>query len=924
MDTAASAGLVGRKRELGELDEFIGAVAEGRRLILEGEPGIGKTALWRAGVERAQERGIRVLAARPAEAEASLSFAALGDLLSDATDEIGGLPEPQRQALRAALLLAVPEGGRTDARALPVALLSLMRRLAAEGSLLVAIDDLQWMDAPTASALSFALRRIESEPIALLGTARPQTSGLRVEGLDRLIVGPLDLSTLGRVLRNRLGTTLPRPVLRRIESVSGGNPFYALEVAQALERRQDRLVGLDSLPLPETLGDAVRERIDALPLDALQALLAVAASSAPTPALVSAVVAADALRCAYDEKVVVLDGDRVRLVHPLLGSVAYAATPAEERRALHRLLAGVVDDPEERARHLANATVGPEEEVARTVEEAARRARARGAAEGAAELAELSVRLTPRLDSEVGIQRRALAGDCYFAAGDAHRANDLLEEVTAAMPAGAARARIFWRLAAVKAAVEGPAAAFAVYQRALDEAGSDVRLQAQIHDRLATWRWIGQGSAAAEPHTRALLDLAERVGEPGLLARALGAQLAIEMAQGRGLDRERYNRMLELERAAPSELGELPGSMLHHLLLWAGVYEEESRERIALFLERARERSDASQILPLWSLGFLDVMTAHWGRALETCAKGLELVEQVGRDALVPAFIALRCLALAHLGRREEAEADAALAIELAQRSGQEIHVLIGRRALALLDLSRGDIAAAYARFEEISKVVERRGDAGAVEWSLPDELETRIAKGDVDDIAWRLEAYEKDGRRTPLPRVLAASMRIHALVADARGREEDAERLFAEALEHHRKVDDAYQLGRTLLALGAVQRRHRYKAEAVRSLTRALELFDQVEARLWAERARAELGRIGGRPSRGGELTATERQVASLVASGKTNAAVAQALHVSPKTVEWNLSKIYRKVGVSSRTELAAKLARRPADPLDELGTRR
>jgi DNA-binding CsgD family transcriptional regulator len=747
--------------------------------------------------------------------------------------------------------------------------------------------------------------------VALLAAARPESTDLKLERFDRLVVDPLGLSALDRILRDTLSIALPRPVLRRIESISGGNPLYALEVARALERRsEEEFIDAASVRLPETLMDAVGERIGALSEEARSALVVVAALSAPTRDPVAALVTAEALRRAEDEHVIVAMGDRIRLAHPLLGSVAYASRSPDERRALHRRLAELVDDPEERARHLANAAASPDEEIAGAVEEAAGRARARGAAESAAELAEMSVRLTPPSGREAALRRRALAGDCHFAAGDAHRADELLEDVVRDLPAGSARARILWRLAAVKASVEGPAAAFAVYQRALEEAGDDVRLQAQIHDRLATWRWIGQGSAVAEPHTRALLELAERIQEPGLLARALGAQLAIETAQGRGLDRERYERMLAFEREALHERGELPGSTLHHLLLtWAGLYEE-SRQRIALLLGRARERSDASQILPLWSLAFIDVMTSNWHETLAGCERGLELVEQVGRDALVPGFVALRSLALAFLGRRDAAEGDAARAIELAGRSGQEIHVLVARKALALLDLSRGDFSAAYAKFEEISKIVERRGDAGAVEWSLPDELEVRMTMGELDDIEMRLHAYEEDGRREALPRVLAGSMRVRALLTDAHGRTADAERLFAEALEHHRQFDDAYQLGRTLLALGTVQRRQRKKSDASRTLSAACERFEQVDARLWAERARIELGRVGGRPTRVGELTATERQIADLVASGKTNAAVAQALHVSPRTVEWNLSKIYRKVGVSSRTELAVRLA--------------
>jgi DNA-binding CsgD family transcriptional regulator len=907
--------LAGRDEEQARIGTFLDAArAAPRALLIEGEPGIGKTSLWRTTVDDARARGFRLLTARPAEAEASLSFSALGDLLADATPAIAGLPEPQRRALRVALLLEDAEG-RTDARALAVALLGLLRRLAEDGPLLVAVDDVQWLDPATAGALAFALRRLETEPAGFLGAARPGSTSFDVDGMERLIVGPLDLSALDRIVRSIHGARLSRPQLHRLEQVSGGNPFYAIELAAALLRREDAKVVPAGIPLPERLTDLVRERLHALPKPARDALLTVAALSAPTPDLVAAATGSqDALDAAVEARVLVLEGDRVRLHHPLLGSVAYADAPTARRRELHLRLAELVSGPEDRARHLASAAKGPDEAVASELEDAARGARMRGAAESAAELAELAVELTPDETGDAVVRRRALAGDCYFAAGDARRAAILLDVVVRDLPPGPERARALWRLAAVKAAVEGPPVAFPLYEQALAEAGDDVRLQAQIHDRLATWVWINQGARAAEPHTRALLELAERIGEPGLLARALGAQLTIELGQGRELDEERYARMLALEQEAPAASVEVPGSTLHHqLLAWASSYEE-ARARIEVFLERARQRSEASQILPLWCSGYVDALTAHWHDALAAVEQGLELVEQVGRDALVPGYLSLRGLVYAHLGEEERARADATLAIDLAARSGQEIHALTARGALAVLDLSLGDTRSAYERWLEIGAAVDRRGDHGIADWWLADELESRIAEGELDEVEARLERYHIDSKRSRRVRFVASQARVRALLADARGDADRALELFREALQHHERFDDEYQLGRTLLALGSVQRRLSRKADARESLSRALGHFEAVGARLWADRARKELGRLGGRPSRAGDLTGTEEQIAVLVASGKTNAEVAKQLHVSPKTVEWNLSKIYRKLGVSSRTELAAKLSRRPS----------
>ncbi|MFL6069449.1 MAG: AAA family ATPase [Gaiellaceae bacterium] len=901
--------LVGRGAEVGRIEQALDAVETvPQAVLILGPPGIGKTALWRFGIERAREQGTRCLLARPAEAEASLAFSGLGDLLDGAIDVLGRRPGPQRRALRVALLLEEAGDEPVNARALSVALLGLLRELACDGPILVGVDDLQWLDPPSAGALRFALRRIEKEPVAFLAAARPSVN-FDFERLTRLTLGPLGLTELDHVVR-RVGMRFPRPVLRRLETVSGGNPFYALELARALARRTEPLLALDALPLPETLTEAVRERIVALPVDAREALVVASALSSPARDLVTAAVGTpDAVAAAVDAHVLALNGDRVRLEHPLLGSVAYALEPPARRRDLHRRLAGLVAGEEERARHLANAADGPDEAVAVVLEAAARNARARGASEVAAELAELAVELTPASEPQAGVQRRALAGDCHFAAGDAHRGEALLEDVAARTPAGVARARVLWRLATVKAAVSGPPSAYPLYLQALEEGRDDLLLCARIHDRLVTWLWIGEGAAAARPHAHALVELAEGSGEAAVLARAIGTVLALDVCQGRPLDDERHEQMLALEREAPDDGAELPGSTLHHqLLTWAGRYEE-SRMRITHFLQRARERSEASQILPLWCLGYVDALSAEWERSLESVARGLELVEHAGRGALLPPYMSLRAIARAHLGEVDGAVTDGELAISLCERSGQEIHVLVTRAALGVLDLSQGDTRGAHSKFADVAVAVERRGESGLGQWWLPDEIEARVAEGDVDEAVRRLTPFREASVTAGLPRFEAASARCAAVVAFARGDQSGALDEFDAAIAHHERVEDDYQLGRTLLALGSVQRRLLRRAAAAETLDGAVKRFESVGAALWARRAGEERGRIGGRPAATSGLTATELKIAQLVRAGRSNADVARALSISPKTVEWNLSKIYRKLHVGSRTELAAKL---------------
>ena len=291
--TAAHA--VGREKELAAIDEFLFAVGVSGGVVVEGDPGIGKTTVWQATVEAAEASGVRVLRAAPAQSEAGLAFSSLADLLARALGDVADeLPPPQRQALEAALLLDTPGGGRTDRRAVAAGLLNALRALAAEAPVLVAIDDVQWLDGPSAAALQFAFRRLDEEPVALLAARRPGTDesleeALPAERLLRVPIGALDFLALNAVLQERLRAILARPLLHRIHELSGGNPFFALELARAPE-------ALEAGTLPPTLDVLVHERLQELPEDARRALLVAAAASKPTAALVEQVAAPGSAR----------------------------------------------------------------------------------------------------------------------------------------------------------------------------------------------------------------------------------------------------------------------------------------------------------------------------------------------------------------------------------------------------------------------------------------------------------------------------------------------------------------------------------------------------------------------------------------------------------------------------------------------------
>ena len=377
--------LIGRENQVEALAAFAARAAEGPwALAIEGDAGVGKTALWLEGVAIARERGARVVSARPAEAEARLGLTAIGDLLDGVLEHVRpALPEPQAEALAVALLLERPAGPAPDDRTVAIAVLNALRALAAEQPLIVAVDDVQWLDAASAAVLAFAWRRLRTEPVGLLVTVRGGAAARAAPPADdprttHVAVGPLSLGAVHRLLESRLGLVLSRPALRRLHEVAGGNPFYALELGRALQRHGSTIAAGEPLPFPDWLHELVRDRIEALPIATRRALAPVAALTQPTLSVLGRAVGAEALGPAFDSRVLLLDGRRVRFSHPLLASAVYSGLDPFSRRELHRRLAGLVTG-EERARHLALAAEGPDASVAAALERASTDALSRGA-----------------------------------------------------------------------------------------------------------------------------------------------------------------------------------------------------------------------------------------------------------------------------------------------------------------------------------------------------------------------------------------------------------------------------------------------------------------------------------------------------------------------------------------------------------------
>jgi DNA-binding NarL/FixJ family response regulator len=909
--------LIGRTAELAALERFLDETGK-RGLFLEGTAGIGKTRLWQEGMELARERGHRVLYTRPAGTETRLAFAGVADLLERALDDVlPRLPAPQRRALGIALLLDEPEGVPPDERAVAAAFLASLRLLAEEAPLVVAVDDLQWLDPASANVLAFAFRRLDAEPISLLATVRvapeerepAEVARALDDTLTRLPLGPMSVAGIFELLRTRLELKLSRPTVQRVHETSGGNAFFGLELGRALRDSGSEPPPGEPLPLPRELTDVVRQRLARLSPSASETLLHAAALSRPTvPAVAAACRTAEPdLAEARAADVIEFDGDVIRFGHPLLASIHYGSAAPWERRGVHARLAETVDDSEERARHRALSVEGPDEGAAAALEDAAARAEGRGALAAAAELAGRAVAATPS-DGGSGRHRRLLAAaEFTHASGDTGRALELLEAALPDTPPGTKRAELLWTLGKIRYGVD-IRLGFETCRRALDEVGEDLALRARILESLAFGENVlGVDYAESEAYAREAAAAAEEVGDTATLARALARVANIERIRGGRIAFDLFERAAALEESVGGlELDTGPTVLYARCLLEEGVFDR-ARDLLEPLCDRGRERGDASVFQPLVSLARVEFYSGNWPRADELTREAHQLAVQTGREGAEARTLFVLCELEAARGNVDEARAVGQEALASMEAHG---FVATPRGALSSLELSLENYEAAY---EVVMPAVERYHGIGSpfVEEQL-DAVEALAGLGRIDEARALLESGEEAARATGLSWIRMIVARARGLVAAADGDLADAETALEEAVEAGRAAGSPLELGRSLLALGSVQRRRRKKQAARETLTEALEILDDLGSRIWAERTQRELDRIGGRSVSRSELSATEAEIAALVGAGRSNHEVAAALHLSPKTVEWNLSKIYRKLGVHSRTEMAAKLASR------------
>ena len=668
-----------------------------------------------------------------------------------------------------------------------------------------------------------------------------------------------------------------------------------------------------SCQFPRIWKSSFDERVDRLGAPGLEVARVVAALADPTVRLVEAAAGRRAeagLGDAIEARVLEVDGERLRFTHPLLRSAVWSrATPAR-RRSLHARLARVAPSTEERARHLALSTPEPSREIAFVVEEAAENVRARGAPTAAAELAELAVRLTPPEDIE-DVRRRLLdCADRLCEAGDSVRAIALLEQARAAAPPGLARAAVLACLAHAVADLDDVRRAVALYREALAEAEGNAALEAEIHLNLAGLVMITEERHGGLTHAELAVEAASRAGDAVLRCRALAMCGQLHFREGRGIPHKRMEEALALERSLPP--GALTGeatSALAFQLVWSGELERARR-----LLEESREalnaRDDPEESEALWLLSVLEWRAGNWELAAHHAADSLALRAQFGREGAQPIAELPAALIAAHQGRIDDARDRSERALAVAEANGIRIAQSGHCWVLGFIELSRGDAAAALGYLEHAWEI---RDSVGVFEpghrLDLADTLEALIAVGKLAEAERKLVPWEERSRALDRSWALAITARCRALLLAARGDLAGAQAGFERALAEHARTEDPFQHARTLLAQGVTQRRAKRRGAARTTLGDALERFERLGAPLWAEKARSELARIGGRAPGRGELTQAERRIAALVAQGRTNREVAAALFVTEHTVEGALTRVYRKLGVRSRTELGHRL---------------
>lgn len=922
-DPAADLGLFGREDALRVVTELM---RDGGSAVATGDPGSGKSSLVKIAVQLARQHGRRVLSVTPTQFEQGLPFAGLAELVGQLpAGADSGLPGPQRRALAVALQRAEP-GGEVDALAVPLAVRGLLTGLCQAGPVALILDDLQWLDPASLGSLAFALRGVPAGPGALsvLVATRPDpdsgTDLIRglAEPRHEFVLPPLADGPVGQLLRDRLGPRWTPPMSAGVARAAGGNPLLALEIARAMEAGPAPWrAGV--VPVPSSLAELLRERVTRLPPQARKVLLLASAAGRLTVTQALAIVdedeLADALEEALDADVASVGaGSAIVFSHPLLASAVYdAATPGERRRA-HRALAEKLDDPVERARHRARTTIAPDETVAAELERAAEISRGRGAQRQAGELLEAAALATPAEVADGGLDRWLRAVDIYGDAGDEPAARAALDKGSALATRPEQQAQVLARRVRLAADV-ATARSLAEQALALAPAGSEVRA-----GLLGVLAWIfrlqGDGPRALDAARTAVAEAAALRRWTIQLA-ALSEQVSIERHWGVGSPEQTLRDIEALaERADPP----LSASWLAFIRGFFAGWADEAAERhvrdgIALAVEAGRY-GELSQLYVGLVLILIRSSKVTDARAALEEAAGVGAWTANSRDwsaSYTSQEAMARVLVDGYSGNLDVAREWARRAVA-EPRIRESTYWRGGFLAqLGFVEASARDWQAALAPLRELAGIFEatKMVDMEALLWAVDyaDAALQADAMPEVDAAIGILRRQASAGR----PEAGVAADRCAALRKAARGEVDDA-LTELRAIADRPGAEPPFEAARSRLALGQVYRRAGYKGLAGETLNEAARSFEQLGIPRWAERARLEAGRVGLQAGAGG-LTPTERRVAELVGAGHSNQETAAELFMSVKTVEANLTRIYRKLEVRSRTELANRMNADPAE---------
>jgi DNA-binding CsgD family transcriptional regulator/DNA polymerase III delta prime subunit len=898
--------LLGREAEQQILDELLHQARSGRSavLALRGEPGIGKTALLDYAHAKAPD--MTVLRCVGIEAEHEFPFAGLHQLLRPCLGLLDRLPVPQAAALRGAFGLSFDRVEHPFLVSLAV--LSLLAEACDEAPVLCLVDDAHWIDRPSQEALAFAARRLEAEPVVVLMAARStDRRKFGAAGLPELEVHGLGEHPARALLETRLRQPASAEVVTMLVHTARGNPLALLELPMALTNRQLR--GADPIAGPLRAKGAVEQsfriRVARLPASARRALLLAAAEEGGDlhtlqPALERCGLTVSALEAAEDAGLVQVDG-AVVFRHPLVRSAVYGSATRLERRAAHQALAAVLDDPLRSAWHRALAAERADETIAAELDAAAVQAAARGAQATAAAAAERAAELSQQAPRKG--RRLTYAAQASAAAGFSDAALALVDRARPLVTDQADIAELAIVSATVSLRHGPPTDTFALLKRAasaLAEAEPERALQIipLMVLAAAAGAWMEDGITDA----RRMLDRIRGGGARHDFLRRLldGGRALLDGNAALG-----HKHLSDAMRIAVQLDGDIVMATMAGLFgLWVADFTP-ARDRFARIA--AQHRAEGSLTGLAGALFFLAVGELCVGRiqaGLDAAAEGLELARQLGYENDETSCLALYAWITAQMGKEQESRECAAAAMRRGLAAGIGFAPSEAHLALGVLEVQLGNAAEAIEHLEQM--------DPGPLP---PSAL---LATPELIDAALRLGEQEKAARA--LARFAAwapasGTALVNGMLARCRGvmtdDDQQADELFAEALRHHDHRVPPYERARTQLAYGERLRRSRRRAEARIQLRSALDTFDGVGAALWAERARAEL-RATGETARKRDvstlemLTPQELRVARLVAAGSTNKDVAAQLFLSSRTVEYHLGKVFNKLGVASRVELA------------------